>query len=215
MWQFPSALACQAASPSCTTSPVRWTAKSMIVVVPPIAAAFVPVSKVSLAAVPPNGSSMWVCASTPPGITYLPVASMVRSAVKAPAAGVPDAARAAMRPSSIRTSAWISSDAVMTRPPRMTVRLLMVPLLRECPAGVRSDSAGRSWLVAQFPAPLSGARQTASLLRSRQRAVRPRGAVAVELPAVADLAQLRQVQVADDQFGLLVARHLADELRLR
>ena len=63
MWQLPSALACQAASPSCTTSPVRCTAKSMIVVVPPNAAARVPVSKVSLANVPPNGSSMWVCAS--------------------------------------------------------------------------------------------------------------------------------------------------------
>ena len=49
MWQLPSALACQAASPSCTTSPVRCTAKSMIVVVPPNAAARVPVSNVSLA----------------------------------------------------------------------------------------------------------------------------------------------------------------------
>ena len=38
-----------------------------------------PVSNVSLANVPPNGSSMWVCTSTPPGITYLPAASMTRS----------------------------------------------------------------------------------------------------------------------------------------
>ena len=76
MWQLPSALACQAARPSCTTSPVRCTAKSMIVVVPPNAAARVPVSNVSVANVPPNGSSMWVCASMPPGMTYLPVASI-------------------------------------------------------------------------------------------------------------------------------------------
>ena len=33
----------------------------MMVVVPPNAAARVPVSKVSLAKVPPKGSSMWVC----------------------------------------------------------------------------------------------------------------------------------------------------------
>ena len=77
MWQLPAVLVCQAASPSCTTSPVRWMAKSMIVVVPPIAAALVPVSNVSLASVPPNGICMWVCASIAPGITYLPVASMI------------------------------------------------------------------------------------------------------------------------------------------
>ena len=53
------------------------------IVVPPNAAARVPVSKVSLANVPPNGSSMWVWTSMPPGITYLPVASMVSSAVDA------------------------------------------------------------------------------------------------------------------------------------
>ena len=54
-------------------------AKSTIVVVPPHAAALVPVSKVSEATVPPNGISMWVCASTPPGITYLSVASKAAS----------------------------------------------------------------------------------------------------------------------------------------
>ena len=58
-----------------------WTAKSTIEVVPPNAAARVPVSKVSLAKVPPNGSSMWVWTSMPPGMTYLPVASIVSSAV--------------------------------------------------------------------------------------------------------------------------------------
>ena len=52
----------------------------MIVVVPPNAAARVPVSNVSLANVPPNGSSMCVWTSIAPGITYLPVASIVSSA---------------------------------------------------------------------------------------------------------------------------------------
>ena len=43
-----------------------------MVVVPPKAAARVPVSKVSLANVPPNGSSMWVWTSMAPGITQRP-----------------------------------------------------------------------------------------------------------------------------------------------
>ncbi len=63
----------------------------MIVVVPPHAAARVPVSNVSDANVPPNGSSMCVCTSMPPGTTYLPVASMVRSALTPCAAAVPGA----------------------------------------------------------------------------------------------------------------------------
>ena len=49
----------------------------MMVVVPPRAAALVPVSNVSAEKVPPNGISMCVCPSIPPGITYMPVASMV------------------------------------------------------------------------------------------------------------------------------------------
>jgi len=69
MAQAPAALACQRSRHSGTTSPGVWMAKSMIVVVPPQAAAAVPVSNVSLAVVPPNGISMCVWASTPPGIT--------------------------------------------------------------------------------------------------------------------------------------------------
>ena len=57
--------------------PLACTAKSMMVVVPPQAAATVPVEKVSAENVPPNGISMCVCASMPPGITYMPVASIV------------------------------------------------------------------------------------------------------------------------------------------
>jgi hypothetical protein len=41
----------------------------MIIVVPPAAAALVPVKKSSDATVPMNGSSMCVCGSMPPGIT--------------------------------------------------------------------------------------------------------------------------------------------------
>ncbi len=50
---------------------------------PPQAAALVPVSNVSDASVPPNGICMCVWTSTPPGTTYLPVASIVRSAYDA------------------------------------------------------------------------------------------------------------------------------------
>ena len=38
-----------------------------------------PVKKSSEETVPPNGMSRWVCTSMPPGMTYLPLASMVVS----------------------------------------------------------------------------------------------------------------------------------------
>lgn len=147
MAQLPSALAYQASSPSRRDLPTLWIAKSTMVVVPPQAAARVPVSKVSAAYVPPNGISMWVWPSTPPGMTYLPVASMVRSALQLSAASVPWAASAAMRPPSTRTSAWISSDAVMTRPPRMTVRLMGTSSLGRCGARTGPPHAVRSALL--------------------------------------------------------------------
>ena len=43
--------------------------KSTSMVVPPEAAAKVPLSKVSAAVVPMNGISRWVCGSMPPGMT--------------------------------------------------------------------------------------------------------------------------------------------------
>ena len=52
----------------------------MSVVVPPWAAAIVPVSKSSAEVVPPNGMSRCVWTSTPPGMTSLPEASMIVSA---------------------------------------------------------------------------------------------------------------------------------------
>ena len=52
----------------------------MSVVVPPWAAAIVPLSKSSAEVVPPNGMSRWVWTSIPPGITSLPEASITVSA---------------------------------------------------------------------------------------------------------------------------------------
>ena len=54
--------------------------KSTWLVVPPNAAAVWPDSTSSIVVVPPNGMSRCVCGSTPPGSTYLPVASMTLSA---------------------------------------------------------------------------------------------------------------------------------------
>ena len=59
-------------------------------VVPPNAADTVPEVKSSQLTVPPNGISMCVCGSIAPGITYLPVASITRSAE--PPSDVPTAA---------------------------------------------------------------------------------------------------------------------------
>ena len=60
--------------------PLGWIAKSTMHVVPPKAAARVPVSKLSEVTVPPNGISMWVWGSMPPGMTSRPVASITVSA---------------------------------------------------------------------------------------------------------------------------------------
>ncbi len=78
-------------------------------VVPPCAAASVPESKSSTDVVPPNGMSRCVCASMPPGMTYLPRASMVRSGWPS---CVPGAVSAAILPFSIQTSAANVSLAV-------------------------------------------------------------------------------------------------------
>ena len=55
--------------------------KSTRVVVPPNAAATVPDVKSSIVVVPPKNISMCVCGSIAPGMTSLPVASIVLSAV--------------------------------------------------------------------------------------------------------------------------------------
>src|SRR6266702_6013088 len=89
----------------------------MIVVVPPQAAAAVPLAKSSDEKVPPNGISMCVWTSIAPGITSRPVASTTRSALAA--RPVPTAAT--FSPST-STSARIVSAAVTTVPPWMRVR---------------------------------------------------------------------------------------------
>src|ERR687898_2117691 len=142
MAHSPSDLACQASRPSITRSPVRWTAKSTIVVVPPQAAARVPVSNVSEALVPPNGSSMWVWTSTPPGSTYLPAASTTRSAVvcRSPRAVEPVGRRAAIVSPSTSTSIGVAPSADRTSPFLMRVVTGVAPPrsgLRQGAVGVR------------------------------------------------------------------------------
>ena len=105
-------------------SPLVWTAKSMMVVVPPQAAAREPVSKVSAAKVPPNGSSMWVCTSTPPGATMRPPASITRSAATPSAAVRAGSRMAVTRRPSISTSACMLSAAVTTKPLVMSVEAM-------------------------------------------------------------------------------------------
>ena len=52
--------------------------KSMIMVVPPASGGGGAGEESSLATVPMKGSSMWVCGSMPPGMTYWPPASTAR-----------------------------------------------------------------------------------------------------------------------------------------
>ncbi len=119
MAQLPSALAIQRSSRCRTSSPVACTAKSMMVVVPPHAAALVPDSKSSEATVPPKGSSMWVWASTPPGTTYFPEASRTSSAPRsaASAGSEPGASRATIVSPSMSTSVGWAPVAETTVPP--------------------------------------------------------------------------------------------------
>src|SRR5688572_7668841 len=155
---------------------------STIVVTPPHAAARDPVSKVSEAKVPPNGSSMCVCTSIPPGITYLPAASITRSAPCAAAEKCPGWPTATIVSPSISTSWAITPVVEMTLPFLISV------------VGIRllwNDSAGDELVV------------------------RVRPAVAVELPAVAHLADLVEVEVAHDQLRLVRVADVAHELPAR
>ena len=77
---LPSRLPCQVSSASANEVPGDWMQKSTWQVVPPNAAAVWPEVTSSIVTVPPNGMSRCVCGSTQPGSTYLPEASMTRSA---------------------------------------------------------------------------------------------------------------------------------------
>ncbi len=63
---------CQSSRPSSGLLPWRWLAKSITEVVPPKAAAMVPVPKVSTVRAVPNSQSRCVCTSTAPGMTRSP-----------------------------------------------------------------------------------------------------------------------------------------------
>ena len=91
-------------APARSEPPFDWIAKSTIVVVPPCAAASVPVSKSSDEVVPPNGMSMCVCASMPPGMTYLP-RRVDRRRRRLPSSACPARRAPAILPFSIQTSA--------------------------------------------------------------------------------------------------------------
>ena len=101
MHALPSAFFHQVSSASRMRVPRAWMAKSTMLVVPPKAAARVPVSKSSALVVPPNGMSRWVWQSMPPGRTYMPAASIT---LPAEFSGIP-ARTSLMTSPSIRTSA--------------------------------------------------------------------------------------------------------------
>src|SRR5580704_5318865 len=136
MLALPSALACQASSVSRSEPPLGCTAKSTSEVVPPQAAARVPVSKSSAENVPPNGMSRWVCTSMPPGMTYLPVASMVWSTAPARAPVRAGSNSAATVSPSMSTSAADDPVAVTTVPPLMRVRMVALLCLGQRAVGV-------------------------------------------------------------------------------
>src|SRR5215469_3017037 len=139
MLALPSALACQASRVSRSEAPLGCTAKSISDVVPPQAAARVPVSKSSAENVPPNGISRWVCTSMPPGMTYLPVASIDRSASPAKEPVCAGSSSAATVCPSMSTSAANAPVAVTTVPPRMRVRMTAPSLrLGQRAVGVRA-----------------------------------------------------------------------------
>src|SRR5262245_4277594 len=82
---------------------------------------------------------MWVCTSIAPGITYLPVASMVSSAViPAPARSAP---MSAIVSPSTRTSATDDTSVVTIVPLLISVR--MRTLLERCGSGGRCAAHGR------------------------------------------------------------------------
>src|SRR5690606_5094348 len=157
----------------------------MMVVVPPQAAALVPVSKVSAENVPPKGISMWVWASMPPGMTYLPVASNTASKTSSGRWSVPDvkkpgAATAAIVSPSTSTSAGVAPVELRTVPFVISVRI----------AGSPSS-------------------------RRDERVVGVGPAVAVERPQVAHLGQQAHVEIADDDLVVGVGGGLTHELSTR
>src|SRR4051794_32656083 len=163
----------------------------MIVVVPPHAAARVPVSNVSLADVPPNGSCMCVCASIPPGITYFPVASTTLStdaATSVPRSCDPGDSTAAIVSPSMRTSASARPVAETTVPPVMSVVVMILRCLS-------------LWNPVIEPVEIRWSSLSGSGLGDPRVRVGP--AVAVELPVVAHLEHHVEVEVPHEQLLVL------------
>src|SRR6266480_3857357 len=122
--------------------PLYWMAKSMSVVVPPKAAAMVPVWKSSALVVPPKGMSRWVWTSMPPGITRQPVASITRPVFSTGSW----AARAVTLSPLMPTSAREVSVAVTTAPLRITVsKRISTPQGRFSAARKRMQEAKRGF----------------------------------------------------------------------
>src|SRR6516165_8668019 len=127
---------------------------------------------------------MWVCTSIPPGITYRPAASMTLSASPNP---VPIAW---IRSPSMSTSATVMSVAVTTVP-----FLISVVMAAPCRGRYGPVSAPSWQLLGQLAVGLGPA-------------------VAEELPGVADLADLVEVEVGD-QHLVFAVRSLGDDLPAR
>ena len=117
---------CQSARPSSGLLPWLWLAKSITEVVPPNAAAMVPVPKVSTVRAVPNSQSRCVCTSTAPGMTRSPLASCTS---RPPPAGRSRPMVATLPPST-RMSPSYSPSAVTIRPPLISVAMFASPMCR-------------------------------------------------------------------------------------
>ena len=72
---------------------------------------------------------MWVCTSTPPGMTYLPLASMTLSQPCSDDSNQPGAPTAAIFSPSINTSLAITPVGEMTNPFLINTLAMMPPLM--------------------------------------------------------------------------------------
>ncbi len=130
MAQLPSAFACQASSPARSELPLVWMAKSMIIVVPPQAAARVPVSKVSADVVPAEWHlhvGVGVDAARQHVLARRVDHGVSRLAPRAPRSTRcprPEPPPCRRRSS---TSTAEAPSAVTTVPPAMTVRMISPP----------------------------------------------------------------------------------------
>ena len=111
MQALPSAFFHHVSSAARILVPRAWMAKSTIVVVPPIAAARVPVRKSSADCEPPKGMSRCVCASMPPGSSSRP--RRIDDLVCAELAGMPARISLIVAPSISRSAFTVESALTM------------------------------------------------------------------------------------------------------